>query len=159
MAKSKIQHECLDDVEVSIKGVTLSLVLLALVVGLVPELSDGWELSRAGVSDGKWWLVFSGHLAHYGLSHLLWDVAVLLPLGVFCELRCRRRMIVATGLAVIAISGWFLAFESQLESYRGLSGVDSALYGLGVVELWLLGKRGSRVIAWIWRGVSGESGF
>jgi hypothetical protein len=56
-------------------------------------------------------------------------------LGIFCERASRRRSVLAIALASVAIpiAIWF--WQPQFHTYRGLSGLDSALFGVFATSL------------------------
>jgi rhomboid family GlyGly-CTERM serine protease len=119
------------------RGVRAALLLpaLALLIYVVPGLADPLSLQRAAVLDGQWWRILTGHLTHFTLSHLLWDVGTLLVLGILAEGRSRAQFAAAVLGSAVLISAAVLWLQPQLSAYRGLSGIDSALFGLVAVTL------------------------
>lgn len=104
---------------------------------------------RAKIFSGEPWRLWTGHLVHFGSSHLAWDVAVFLPAGCWLEtLRPRAARwfyLVSPGF----ISGLLLIFDAQLERYAGLSGVAiGTLLLLALVQL-----RERRESPWFWWAV------
>lgn len=93
------------------------------------------QFERSALALGEWWRIVTGHLTHFDANHLAWDVGALLVLGTLCETASRRRTAMALGLASVAISAAVWAFQPQFESYRGLSGLDSALFALFATSL------------------------
>ena len=97
-------------------------------LSLLPGASR-WELSF----DRRWsepWRLFTGHLVHWSFDHLAWDLAVFVGLGVACELQSRRRTAAAVALAALAIALGTPLLAPGLTTYRGLSGLDAALFSL-----------------------------
>ena len=95
---------------------------------------DAFALERgAGGSEWRW---LTAHLAHFDANHLSWDLAVFAVLGAWLESSSRKRLaVILTGsAAAISAAFWFLAPE--LLSYRGLSGIDSALAAAVAVGLY-----------------------
>ena len=110
----------------------LLLTLAALLVQFTPSAPLLFEFNREALAHGEYWRFLTGHLVHFNTSHLIWDVgtlcllAALLPsLSVGGWLR-----LLGGAAAVISAGVWFLA--PQLEFYRGLSGLDCALFGAAV---------------------------
>ena len=70
------------------------------------------------------------HWVHFTHDHALWDVVAFVCLGAVCERLSRARFVGAIVASSVGISAavWFV--QPELASYRGLSGVDSALFGL-----------------------------
>ena len=107
-------------------------VLLALVAAgiyLSPTATACLQYQRELILRGQCWRLLSCHFTHFSLSHLLWDAGVFLGLGVVCELRDRRSFLFVLLVSAVSISiaVWFAMPE--LGVYRGLSGLDSALFG------------------------------
>jgi rhomboid family GlyGly-CTERM serine protease len=92
--------------------------------------SNALQLDCAGVSGGHVWQIVTGHFTHFGRDHLLWDVSVFLILGMMCEWLDRRRLIRTIFWSIPIISIAVLLCLPGMNSYRGLSGLDSALFGL-----------------------------
>ena len=115
---------------------SLFLAAAAVVVFLWPGLSEHLQYDRAAVAAGEVWRLLSGHWAHYSLAHLFWDVLAFAALGLACERKSSRRFVVcvvASALAV-SVSVWVLLPGRGI--YRGLSGIDSALFTLLIADLW-----------------------
>ncbi|NOG55677.1 MAG: rhombosortase [Planctomycetes bacterium] len=97
--------------------------------------ADAWataaQFDRAAVFEGgQWWRLITCHLSHWSLDHLVWDLAVFVILGTILEMQNRRRYYVTLLISaiVIPLAVWWL--RPDLGTYRGLSGIDSALFVL-----------------------------
>lgn len=119
------------------------IVALAGAAMLSPELTAAWELNREAVAAGQWWRLFTGHLTHWNLDHLLWDAATFFALGVLCMQRSATRTIACLLASSVAISVTVLGFHSELSTYRGLSGLDTALFTLAATITWRDARRES----------------
>ena len=115
--------------------VTLLLAALALVAHGWPRAAAALQLERAAVAGGDWWRVVTCHFAHWSADHFAWDFIVFALLGGACEVRSRRRMVVTLLASVILIPLAVLALQPDLHTYRGLSGIDSAFFGLLAFDL------------------------
>jgi hypothetical protein len=94
----------------------------------VAGASAGLELDRAAVAAGELWRVMSGHCTHWTLAQLFWDGVVFAALGCLCWSEDRGlfwRTLVASALAVSVAVLWL---QPEIGSYRGLSGIDAALF-------------------------------
>ncbi len=111
-------------------GVALLLTVAAFVVFASMPLARLLQFSRGDFAGGQWWRVMTCHWSHWSWDHLLWGVLVFAVLGVICERINRARMVLclAASAVVIPMAVWWL--DPGLESYRGLSGLDSALFTL-----------------------------
>lgn len=94
------------------------------------------ELDRAAVARGEVWRLVTGHWAHWTAGHLFWDSLAFFALAAACEVRISRRRLLTTvlGSALAVSAGVWLALP-EIERYRGLSGIDSALFVLLAVSL------------------------
>jgi rhomboid family GlyGly-CTERM serine protease len=72
----------------------------------------------------------TGHLTHFEANHLIWDIGALLVLGSVAEHESRRRFIRVVLWSAVTISAAVWWWQPQFEHYRGLSGIDSALFAL-----------------------------
>lgn len=122
---------------------TLALALAALAAWCVPGATAALELDRALVGHEAWRLV-GGHLTHFTVEHLVWDLVVLIGLGGFCEWRWPWRTRAALALAGPVLGLAFLVGCPGLATYRGLSGLDSVLMLLLAAGLFREGALGPR---------------
>ncbi len=118
-------------------SLTLCLAAIAGVIALVPEAAALLQFDRHAVASGYWWQVFSGHFVHWNHEHLFWDLSVFVVLGSICECRDRRRYVLTLIAAGLSIPLVVWALVPGLQTYRGLSGLDTALFALlaiGIVQ-------------------------
>ncbi len=101
---------------------------LAVIVFFLPGATELLQYDRAALASGEWWRLVTGHWTHAGGQHLLFDVITFVALGGFLEARSRRAFWFVVGTSILAISLTLVVFNPELDSYRGLSGVDCALY-------------------------------
>ena len=107
----------------------MSLTLLAIAATLLP---GSWlELQRGGAL----WRIATCHFTHFTYEQLAWDALVFLLLAIACERRNRGAFRATLLASVIVVPIAVLAF-SNVTTYRGLSGIDSALFGLLLVSEW-----------------------
>jgi rhomboid family GlyGly-CTERM serine protease len=141
----------------------LTLFLAAVAVGVYQVPGDGaacLQFERAALSAGEAWRHVTGHLTHFDVNHLAWDVGALLVLGTICEASSRRQTAVALGLASLAIPAAIWTLQPWFETYRGLSGLDSALFGLYATSLLRRGRRDLRLLGVVaLLGVLAKSAF
>jgi rhomboid family GlyGly-CTERM serine protease len=115
-----------------------------------PRLAGGLIYERADILAGQVWRLWTGHLVHYTSPHLLWDLAVFLPAGVWLEWITPRGARWFYLLTPLAISLFLLFSEPALGRYAGLSGVGTGLLVLlALVQL----RRDSNEPRWFWLGV------
>jgi rhomboid family GlyGly-CTERM serine protease len=114
---------------------SLLLVLLAGALYAVPGAAEWLQYDRTALAHGEWWRVLTGHLVHWSGDQLFWDGLALGFLGWLCEresvasfLRC-----IFLSAFLISLTLWFAA--PGMATYRGLSGIDSALFALFAVRL------------------------
>jgi rhomboid family GlyGly-CTERM serine protease len=109
----------------------LLIAAAALVVAMSPPaVAEALQLDRARVLGGEWYRLLTCHVAHFTRSHLAWDLAMFAALGAVAGMRECARTLAALLPAAIAIPLGVLLFQPSLQTYRGLSGLDSALFVL-----------------------------
>ena len=91
-------------------------------------VSDWLQYDREAIAQGELWRLVTCHLVHFGLEHLVWDTAVFALLAVLCWRLGRVRCLVSLGAATLAIPAVLFVLQPGLPTYRGLSGLDSALF-------------------------------
>ena len=127
---------------------TAVIALGALALGLWPEAERNLALQRERVLAGEFWRAWTGHLVHFGASHLLWNLAVFVPAGVWLERVAPRAARGFYVLAPLVIAAALFAFEPSLATYAGLSGVGAGL--LALLALTQLARRPGRDRWWWW---------
>lgn len=117
-------------------------LLPALLLGLpalLPWLRRGatpWlEYDRQRIAGGEAWRIVTCHWTHWTADHLLWDLGVFVLLAALCWRlgRVRTAAALAASALLIPLALWRL--EPGFDRYRGLSGLDSALFVLLAVAL------------------------
>lgn len=120
---------------------TLLLAALAVVIHVVPSLGNVLQFDRAAVAHGQVWRFFTAHLTHFGNDHLRWDLLAFVVLGVVAERRSRGGFFLVLGVSAAVITTGVWLAQPQFTTYRGLSGIDSALFGFVIADLLAAGWR------------------
>ena len=130
--------------------ITTTLCALALAAWFKPGASDLLQFDRNRVVLGAWWQVLSGHLTHWTASHLVWDLAAFALLGTLLERRSRTMLAATLITSACAISGAVWALAPEIASYRGLSGIDSAVFASLVTAQFVEALRARRFAIALW---------
>lgn len=93
------------------------------------------QYDRSAILRGEVWRLVTGHFSHWSPSHLGYDLFAFAILGAICERRDRRLFAAVSVATAFAVSLFLLMFRSDVEIYRGLSAIDSALWMLAVFGL------------------------
>ena len=109
-------------------AITVGVAIAAVAVQLLPGWAGWLQFDRRAVMDGQWWRLLTGHLTHWSLEHLGWDLLMFVVLGAIVEKLSRPRFIVLGLVSAISISLMVLLGQPDLWTYRGLSGIDTALF-------------------------------
>lgn len=103
-------------------------LILATIATAATLLGDGFALQHG--PGAPWWTVITSHLTHWTNEQFFWGIAVFIPLGIACERRCRTRFLLALSGSAVAIPLTVGALAPAIGAYRGVSGLDSALFAL-----------------------------
>lgn len=115
--------------------VTAALTALALAIWAFPGAAAALQFDRTALAGGELWRGVTGHWTHWSTDHLIWDLLVFALFGALVERHSRRCFVgVVTGSA-LAISAAVWLFAPQFVHYRGLSGIDSALFAAFFAQL------------------------
>lgn len=115
--------------------VTLSLGLLVIGIACVPAANEALQFDRAAIGGGEVWRLATCHLTHWNAEHIRWDLLMFLVLGAICETKYPGRMRLCLIVAVTCVSAVVYFFFPSINAYRGLSGIDTALFTLLAVDL------------------------
>lgn len=118
------------------RSVALVLALAAPALVLTPfGWGTGFQFTRTGVAAGEHWRWLTGHWVHVSHDHLLYDLLAFVVLGLLAARFGRPRFVACVFGSAVAIPVALHVARPQLDSYCGLSGIDSALFGLVVATL------------------------
>lgn len=110
-------------------GATILFGSVAVAAYCVPWGNAHIEYSRHGIDVGEFWRLITCHWTHFSFDHFLWNLIPFVWLGALCEGSDRKGFVFCTIGSALAISLYVFIFIPELSSYRGLSGLDSALFG------------------------------
>ena len=108
--------------------------MAALATFSTPELNGALLYDRQRIAAGEVWRLLTGHLVHFSMEHLRWNllalglVAILLPIQP-------TRLLSATGTASLAIGAGLYFGDTTMDYYGGLSGLVTALIAFALVNL------------------------
>ena len=115
--------------------VTLGLAIAALLVFLIPQAESAMDFQTGGPLFGQWFQLFSCHLAHWSADHLIWDLVMFVTMGAICEKQNRKVYLGVLVASAILIPVGVSFMATGIDSYRGLSGIDTALFGMAMWHL------------------------
>lgn len=115
--------------------VTLLLAAIALLAASSNAVTGALEAARDAALDGQWWRVLTGHLTHWSADHLAWDLFMFVVLGFLLECRGRARYLTLLGASAVTVSVAVFWLQPDIVTYRGLSGVDTALFVAVCLEM------------------------
>ena len=113
----------------------LSLILF----WLFGPLSEILVYDKEAIARGEVWRLVTGHLVHVSFSHMLLNVAALLPLAWFLEKGFNlspAKMLLIFLTAIFAIDLWLFIGLPSLSFYSGLSAYLNTLYVLLMMLAW-----------------------
>lgn len=120
---------------------TFALMAVAVAIHLFPSLGNALQFDRAAVAHGQVWRFFTAHLTHFGDDHLRWDLLAFAVLGALAERVSRGAFFLTMGISAVLITTGVAVAQPQFATYRGLSGIDSALFGFVIADLFVAGWR------------------
>jgi rhomboid family GlyGly-CTERM serine protease len=134
-----------------IRLVLLVAILPAMLLWLAPAAHSALLYERTAILHGDWWRLWTGHWVHFSVSHLGWNLAVLLGAGAWLERLQPGWLLRYILVGAPLISAILLLGEPAMQTYGGLSGLAT-----GVVLLLALAQlgRNSGDRGW-WLGVIG----
>ncbi len=125
---------------------TPALAAVAVALHLLPPAwAAALQFDRTAIEAGELWRLLTAHLTHFDANHLGWDVAVFAALGCACERNSRTATALTLLLAAGAISVGVWTALPEFDVYRGLSGLDCALFALLAGQLWHRPERAARL--------------
>lgn len=135
---------------------SVSFGILAILAYVIPGSARNLAYDR-GVPY-EIWRSLTCHWAHWNFDHFIWSTGTFFVLAVMCEKENRKKFLACliSSAVAIPIALWF--FMPQLNSYGGLSGIDSALFMMIAVTL-LREKAKQKEWLWVTGGILLLTGF
>jgi len=131
-------------------------VAAACVAAAAADALSPLRYDRVGILGGEAWRLLSAHLVHASATHLVWDVAGLLAIGLLLEESLGDRYWTALLVSALTISFGLLFFDPHLAAYCGLSGVLNGLWVAGSLAAAGRERRRGRVaFTWFYRSCLG----
>jgi len=116
-------------------SVTLPLSVLTLVLWLLPgAAAEQLQFDASRLAAGELWRIGTCHFTHWSGEHLAWDLIAFVVLGRMCDRRAPGRLMACLACAGMTIPLVIGLYQPEM-IYRGLSGLDSALFTLLAVLL------------------------
>ncbi len=138
--------------------ITIALTLLAVAIMLGPAAwSAGLQYDRNAVNAGQFWRVITCQWTHWSIDHLIWDSLVFLALGAACERRDRLCFLLTTLASAACVPLVLHLTLPTLTTFRGLSGIDSALFGMLAADQLLIAydRQNRRAFSWVATAIAG----
>ena len=110
------------------RGVVPAAVLATLLIYALPEAADLLQFDRGLIGQGQWWRIVTSHWTHWNESHLLWDLLMFAALSITALRISKTRAYAVVLSSALLIPLSILILIPDMICYRGLSGLDSALY-------------------------------
>lgn len=108
--------------------ITIITVGICMMLPRWPASESILQFDRTSLLSGQIWRLLTCHLTHWSASHEFWSVGAFAVLGLLGEL-CDRRAFVSCCIgAALACSISLLLFWPDIQIFRGMSGVGSALF-------------------------------
>ena len=114
-------------------GINLQIIILFLLFLIIELCSCIWasalQYNRTAIID-HWqiWRILTGHFTHWNYEHLFWDTFAFLIASFLLFRISLFQFIFVLLFSLLFISLWILFFNPEVKLYRGLSGVDVALF-------------------------------
>lgn len=128
---------------------TLVIAAAALALRFWPGAEAALGYERAQIHAAQYWRLWTAHLVHFSWSHLLINLLVFVPAGIWAERLVPDRLRLLLLLGPIMIGAALYGFDPALARYTGLSGVAAGV----IVFLALVQLRRGTADRWFWRAV------
>lgn len=107
-------------------AIVVGIVVLSVAVQCLSSAQRFLEFDRTAIGAGQWWRLLTGNFVHYDWLHLAANIGALAVLGWLGVIRSHRVLLIVP-LSAIAVGVAVYVWADGTATYRGISGVDSAL--------------------------------
>jgi rhomboid family GlyGly-CTERM serine protease len=113
---------------------SLLLSAVAAIAYFVPGITEAWVLESKGTLNEAWRFL-TCHWVHWSGEHLFWSGGAFFVLSAAAEDIGRRLYLACVLVSALLIPIGLRLWSPELAVYGGLSGIDSALFGLVAVSI------------------------
>ncbi len=129
----------------------LTFALLVPAALILPAgMANLFEYDRSLVSLPAMYRFLTCQWTHFSIAHFAWDAAVFLVLGLLIEQYSRRALLAIVGISAIAVPLAVHLFCPDIHTFRGLSGIDSALFGFILTRALLQARQDRHRARLVW---------
>jgi rhomboid family GlyGly-CTERM serine protease len=109
--------------------------LPAVVVAFASSRAGLLLFDRTALAQGELWRAWTAHWVHFSASHLLWNLAAIIPAGAWLEHRHPGWLLRHTLLATPLVSLLLYFAEPAMQRYGGLSALATSIVTLAALTL------------------------
>jgi hypothetical protein len=125
-------------------------VFVSIILFYIPSLAYALQFNRKEMFSCKIYLFITCHFTHWNFKHMIIDTFIFLALSYLCiffsfkSIYSIAQYFIYLLIPSILISIAVLIFNPEINFYRGLSGIDWALYFILMVQLYFAAH-------WLWK--------
>jgi hypothetical protein len=125
-------------------------VFVSILLFYIPSLADTLQFNRKEMFSYKIYLFLTCHFTHWNVRHMVIDTFIFFALSYLCIFFSFKskysivQYIIYLLIPSILISTAVLIFNPEIKFYRGLSGIDWALYFILMAQLYFAAH-------WLWK--------
>lgn len=116
-------------------GISLPLGGVAVCLSFLPAIAGFLQYDPSAIAEGQLWRIVTCHFTHWSLDHLIWDAMAFVILAALCETTDRRSFLLCLTASAVLIPLFIGLLMPEVDAYRGLSGLDSALFVLAATTI------------------------
>jgi len=110
------------------KMILITFTAVALAGFFSESLALIMQYDRNLIEAGQFWRLISCHFTHWTVEHAFWDITLFVVLSYICITTNLKRYCILLTASAIVVSLSVYLFNPDFIQYRGLSGIDSALF-------------------------------
>ena len=109
---------------------TAVVAVVTMAAYLMPALTSLLSIDLVNPQRLQLFQLLGCHLLHWSAEHLFWDLAMFCILGGLCERWWPKQYYITVAISALMIPLLIMVFQPNISSYRGLSGIDTAIFSL-----------------------------
>ncbi len=109
---------------------TAVVAVVTMAAYLMPALTSLLSIDLVNPQRLQLFQLLGCHLLHWSAEHLFWDLAMFCILGGWCERWWPKQYYITVAISALMIPLLIMVFQPNISSYRGLSGIDTAIFSL-----------------------------
>ena len=111
------------------------ITFFAIIIFYCPELNNFLQYNITAINNYELWRLITGHFTHWNFEHLFWDLLMFAIFGKLVYKNNPKAFMFIIIFTPLLTSVATIILNPSMHFYRGLSGIDTALFAYAAIAI------------------------